>query len=213
MNQRQLEVFEAVMRTGSLSMAARALGVSQPAVSKSLRLAEQAAGFVLFRSVRGRLFPSTEAQTLLPQVERLRSDLDAVTRLIRQLRDGSAGSVTVAAPGSVANSFITPAVARFVRERPNIQVEIMVLPTEMVADRVAGSQADFGVIHQPTDNPYLNGEVVCEGEGICVMPRTHPLADRKAIGVRDLQKDPLICYREDTAIGRLVRKALKTAGQ
>ena len=49
MNFRQFEVFEAVMRTGSLSEAARALGVTQPAVSKSLRLTEQAAGFVLFR--------------------------------------------------------------------------------------------------------------------------------------------------------------------
>ena len=54
------------MRTGSVSQAARALNLSQPAISKSLRLAEQAAGFVLFRRVRGRLFPSPEAETLLP---------------------------------------------------------------------------------------------------------------------------------------------------
>ncbi len=212
MNPRQLEVFAAVMRTGSLSMAARVLGVSQPAVSKSLRLAEQAAGFVLFRSVNGRLFPSTEAQTLLPQVDRVRADLDAVDLLLRQLRDGSAGSVTVAAPGSVANSFITPAIARFTRERPNIRVEIMILPTATAADRVAGSQADFCVIHQPHDNPYLNGEVICEGDGICVVRREHPLASRRTITVRDLQKEPLICYREDTAIGFLVREALKSAG-
>lgn len=212
MNPRQLEIFEVVMRTGSLGKAARALGVSQPAVSKSLRLAEQAAGFVLFRSVRGRLFPSTEAETLLPEVERLRSDLDSIDRLIRQLRDGSAGSVTVAAPGSVGNSFLTPAVARFSRERPDIRVEIKILPTAMVAEQVAGSQADFGVVHQPTDNPHLNGEVICEAEGICVLPRRHPLADRKTLSVRDLQRERLICYREDTAIGSLVRKALASAG-
>jgi DNA-binding transcriptional LysR family regulator len=212
-NLRQLEVFEAVMRTGSVSEAARALSVSQPAVTKSLRLAEQAAGFVLFRRVRGRLFPSPEAETLLPQVERMRSDLGAISLLIRQLRDGNAGSVTVAAVGSVAHPFITPAVAQFTRERPNIRVEVMILPTATVADRVAQSQADFGVVHQPTDNPYLDGEVICQAEGICVMPKKHPLAQRKTIAARDLLNEPLICYREDTAIGWLVRKALSAAGE
>lgn len=213
MNLRQLEMFEAVMRTGSVSEAARALSVSQPAVTKSLRLAEQAAGFVLFRRVRGRLFPSPEAETLLPQVERMRSDLGAISLLIRQLRDGNAGSVTVAAVGSVAHPFITPAVAQFTRERPNIRVEVMILPTATVADRVAQSQADFGVVHQPTDNPYLDGEVICQAEGICVMPKKHPLAQRKSIAARDLLDEPLICYREDTAIGWLVRKALGAAGE
>lgn len=212
MNLRQLEVFEAVMRTGSVAQAARALNVSQPAVSKSLRLAEEAAGFVLFRRVRGRMFPSPEAETLLPQVGRVRGDLDTIALLIRQLRDGNAGSVTVAAPGSVAHGYITPALARFSREHPNIRIEVMILPTMEVADRVAESQADFGVVHQPTDNPYLDGEVICEAEGICVLPRKHPLAERKTLGARDLQRESLICYREDTAIGWLVRKALAAAG-
>ncbi len=212
MNLRQLEVFEAVMRTGSIGQAARSLDVSQPAISKSLRLAEEAAGFVLFRRVRGRVFPSPEAETLLPQVERVRGDLDTIALLIRQLRDGHAGSVIVAAPGSVAHAFITPAVAAFARERPQIRVEVMILPTAMIADRVAESRADFGVVHQPTDNPYLDGEVICEAEGICVMPKKHALAQRRTVSARDLRRERLISYREDTAIGALVRKALRTAG-
>ena len=213
MNLRQLEIFEAVMRTGSVAQAARALGVSQPAISKSLRLAEEAAGFVLFRRVRGRVFPSPEAETLLPQVERVRGDLDIISTLIRQLRDGNAGSVTVAAPGSVAHGFITPAIAAFAQERPNIRVEVMILPTTAVADRVAESQADFGVVHQPTDNPYLDGEVICEADGVCVMRRSHPLAQRKSVSARELLAEKLICYREDTAIGWLVRRALRAAGE
>jgi DNA-binding transcriptional LysR family regulator len=212
MNPRQLEVFVAVMRTGSLGMAARVLGISQPAVSKSLRVAEHAAGFVLFRRVRGRLFPSPEAEALLPQVERLSADLDAIALLVRPLRDGAAGSVTVAAAASVAHPFVTPALARFMRERPGIRAEIMILTTADLADRVAGGRADFGIVHQPTDNPYLSGELVCEGEGICVVPRRHRLAERRTLSVRDLQKERIICYREDTAIGSLVRKALKSSG-
>jgi DNA-binding transcriptional LysR family regulator len=212
MNLRQLEVVEAVLRTGSLREAARMLGVSQPAVSKSLRLAEQAAGFVLFRRTRGRMFASTEAQQLLPEIERLRSNLAGIAALMRRLRDGGAGSVTVAAPSSLALPFVTPAVVRFGRARPGIRVETMILPTATVADRVVRSEADFGVVHQPTDSPYLDGDVVCEGEGVAVLPRRHALASRRTLTVQDLRAERLICYREDTAIGSLVRRALRAAG-
>ena len=52
---RQIEVFHAVYTHGSISAAARALGVSQPSVSKTLRHAEDSLGFPLFQLARGRL--------------------------------------------------------------------------------------------------------------------------------------------------------------
>lgn len=212
MNLHQLEVFEAIMRTGSVSEAARALDVSQPAVSKTLRLAEQAAGFVLFRRVRGRLYPSPEAETLLPQVEQVRNELDSVSLLIRQLREGHAGQVVVASAASLGHAFVTPAIAQFSRANPDIRIEVRILPTFQVADLVAQSQADFGLVHEPTPNPYIDGENICQGEAICFMPKDHPLATRRSIGPRDLQGTPLLCYREDTAIGSRVRKAIADAG-
>lgn len=211
-NLRQLEVFEAIMRNGSVSEAARSLGVSQPAVTKSLRLAEQAAGFLLFRRVRGRLFPSPEAEMLLPHVEQIRSDLGGISSLMQQLREGNAGSVTVAAPASLAQSFLTPAIAKFIRERPSIQVEAMILPTQLVADRVAQSQVDFGLVHEPIDNGRIDDELVSQSEAVCIMRHDHPLAQRRTVGARDLRGGPLICYRDDTAIGSRVRKALIAAG-
>lgn len=211
MNLRQLEVFEALMQSRSVSGAARLLSLTQPAVTKSLRLAEQSAGFLLFRRVRGRLYPSPEAETLWPQVERVRSDLGAVSLLLRQLRDGNAGSVTVAAVGGVAHSFVTPAIVRFARMHPKIRVESMILPTSSVVERVAQSQADFGLVHEPVDNPYIDGETICQAEAVCVMPRRHGLARRRTIGIRDLEGVPLISFRVDTAIGRLVRNAIAEA--
>jgi DNA-binding transcriptional LysR family regulator len=213
MNAHQLEVFEAIMRTGSVSEAARTLDVSQPAVSKTLRLAEEAAGFVLFRRVRGRLYPSPEAETLLPQVEQVRNEMIAISLLIRRLRDGHAGQVTVASAASLAHAFLTPAIGQFSRANKDIRIEVQMLPTHQVAERVAQSHADFGLVHEPTDNPYIDGENICLAEAVCFMPKDHPLASRRSVGPRDLQAQPLLCYRDDTAIGRLVRKALADAGQ
>jgi DNA-binding transcriptional LysR family regulator len=212
MNLHQLEVFEAIMRTGSVSEAARALDVSQPAVSKTLRLAEQAAGFVLFRRVRGRLYPSPEAETLLPQVEQVRGELNAIGLLIRQLREGHAGQVVIASAASLGHAFVTPALAQFCPANPAIRIEVRILPTFQVADLVAQSQADFGLVHEPTPNPYIDGENICQGEAVCFMRRDHPLAGRRSLSPRDLQDSPLLCFREDTAIGSRVRKAIADAG-
>jgi DNA-binding transcriptional LysR family regulator len=210
-NARQLEVFEAVMRSGSVGDAARALGVSQPAVTKSLRVAEQAAGFVLFRRLRGRLYPSPEAETLLPEVQRIRRDLGAVSLLLRQLRDGNAGSVTVACTASLAQFLLTPALARFRRERPGIRIEVRILPSASVIDTVAHSRADFGLVYYPTDNLYVDGEVLYVGEAIAVMPTRHRLAAHRTVAARELADSPLITFPEETGIGWLVRQSLQAA--
>ncbi len=64
MKLRHLEIFYAVMTCGSLSRAAEALNISQPAASKALKSAEMKLGFTLFQRVRGKLLPTSEAITL-----------------------------------------------------------------------------------------------------------------------------------------------------
>lgn len=211
MNVRQIEIFEALMRTGSVSAAARALNLSQPAVTKSLRLAEQSAGFTLFRRVRGRLFPSREAESLLPGVKKVREDLEAVAQRIHQLKHGSAGTVTIASVASLTHALLTPVVARFARERPDIRIEVTSLPSRMVVETVANSQADLGLIHDPSDNLYVDGDDLCQAEVVCVVPRKHALARRRSLGAADLQQESLITFRADTPLGAAVRRALSDA--
>lgn len=66
MRLKHIEVFHAVMQTGSVSAAARLLHVTQPAVSRTLQHAELQLGFPLFERVRGRLTPTNEAAALFP---------------------------------------------------------------------------------------------------------------------------------------------------
>ncbi|CAJ3076526.1 LysR family transcriptional regulator [Burkholderia pseudomallei] len=61
LNLRQIEVFRAIMLTGSISGAAKLLHVSQPAVSRLISYAEQRLGLALFERIKGRLYPTPEA--------------------------------------------------------------------------------------------------------------------------------------------------------
>ena len=69
MKLRHLEIFHAVMTCGSLSRAAEALNISQPAASKALKSAEMKLGFTLFQRVRGKLLPTSEAITLFEKAQ------------------------------------------------------------------------------------------------------------------------------------------------
>src|SRR5690606_38532804 len=81
MRLRHIEIFEAIRRTGSLTEAAAALHISQPAASKLLAHAEMQLGFKLFERVKGRLVATREAEILSPEVTRLNQDLNSVRRL------------------------------------------------------------------------------------------------------------------------------------
>ena len=90
MRLRHIEVFNAVMHTGSVSAAARLINISQPAVSRTLQHAELQLGFALFQRSKGRLTPTSEALALLPHMEKLFAQLEEVQRLADSLRKGRA---------------------------------------------------------------------------------------------------------------------------
>src|SRR3954451_5356982 len=88
MNLRQIEVFHAVYVSGSVTAAARALHVSQPSVSKTLRHTEDGLGFALFRRLKGRLLPTEEARVLFREVDEVYGRLGSLRVTARNLRSG-----------------------------------------------------------------------------------------------------------------------------
>ena len=81
MRLRYIELFHAVLSTGSLTGAANLLNVSQPAASKALQQAESHLGFPLFSRVRGRLQPTQQALLMRHQIDKLMRDLYDLRRL------------------------------------------------------------------------------------------------------------------------------------
>jgi len=87
MNLRQIEAFRAVMTEGSVTQAAVALGVTQPAVSCLIANLEESMGFLLFKRHRGRFQPTGEAEIFLEDAERLLASHSRATRTARDIRD------------------------------------------------------------------------------------------------------------------------------
>ena len=109
LNVRHLAVFRAVVKAGSISAAARVLHVSQPAITKSVRLLESEIGLPLFLRVNGRIVLTPEAEVLMPEVERLFGNVAAVRQLAEEIRDGFSGSVSLATVTTLSASLVANA--------------------------------------------------------------------------------------------------------
>src|ERR1044071_8443250 len=97
MNLRHIEIFHAVYVNGSVSGAARALNVSQPSVSKTLRHAESLLGFPLFERANGRLIATEDAHTLFGEVREIQDRVQALREASRNLRRGAGAVLRVSA--------------------------------------------------------------------------------------------------------------------
>ncbi|EHP38879.1 LysR family transcriptional regulator [Cupriavidus basilensis OR16] len=211
MRLRQIEVFRAVMLTGTVSEAARLLHVSQPVVTRVLQHAEATLGFRLFDRVKGRLRATPEATALYGDVERLYGEIERVRRVSESLRHKGAGRLRVAATPSLANPLLVPAVRRFCARHPDTQVQVLTHHTDEIVQGLLANQIDLGFAFSPPRHEAILSEPVAGGQMLLAVPRGEPLAARGRradVPMHKLVERPFIAYDDNSSLGLLVRQTL-----
>ena len=116
----------AVARGGSLSAAARALGVNHSTVSRRLAALEAASGQTLFRRLSGGYVPTPAGETLIEVAERLEAELQGLERLLSGRDIRLRGTLRLTAPDDMANHLLLPLLADFRRAFPGILLELAI---------------------------------------------------------------------------------------
>jgi DNA-binding transcriptional LysR family regulator len=207
-----MEVFHAIMRTGSVTGAARALNVTQPAVSAVLKHCEGQLKMKLFARVSGRLQPTAEALAIFPEVAAIFGRIEAVNLLTQDLVGGRLGTLSIAASFPIANGFLARAVATFIAERPKVRIALQSLTSPQVLDRVVHREVDLGIAYAPVVSAEVQTKVLVRTHIACVMRSDHPLASRKEVAVRDLEAHSIVTYLPQALFRRYVDQALSDAG-
>ncbi|WP_439495285.1 LysR family transcriptional regulator [Bosea sp. (in: a-proteobacteria)] len=212
MRARQIEVFRMVMRCGTLTSAAEALNVSQPALSQILLHTEDELGFKLFLRVKGRLIPTPEAEELYPEVERLFGDLEGLRRRAGDLRQGKSGVVRLAASAPPSLSLVPEALRHFRAAHPDMRILSYVVPAEIIMGMLDSGQAGLGIAMNDRPIPLIDTEIIGHTKVVCVLPAGHRLASSIAVSAGDLDGETLISYRAQSLPGQLLRAALGREG-
>jgi DNA-binding transcriptional LysR family regulator len=212
MNARQLEVFRAIMRSTSMTAAAKSLNVSQPAMSKVLRHFEDQLGYALFERVNGRLLPTTEARLLFDEADRVLREIEVVRELAVRIREKRVGMLRIGASAPPTFGVLPAAIARFQARHPDVKIVLRTLPAPDLAEKIADGDVDLGLSVSALRAPALQAEVLGTTEIVAVLPKDSPLAQRRVITPADLVGYRLISYGSHADVGPLLDEAFASAG-
>ncbi|MCA1662344.1 MAG: LysR family transcriptional regulator [Novosphingobium sp.] len=179
MNLRHIEIFHAVYVNGSVSAAARALNVSQPSVSKTLRHAESLLGFNLFQRTNGGLVPTEDAHVLFSDVSEIQDRVYALREAGRNLRRGIAGVLRVSALPSLALDALPTAVARFLRNHPNVKFDLQTVHHDDLLRKLYERETDVAIAYQVPPATPIGNRWLGEGE-LVVLYREQDMPDAPA---------------------------------
>ncbi len=207
-NLRHIEIFNAIMRTGSMTAAARLLNVTQPAVSAALKQLEARLKLTLFDRSGGRLQPTSNARALLPDVAEIFGRAGAIERLSQDLAQGHRGVFTVAATPPLGDGFVAKAVATFVAQRPGVKIGLQSIASALVLDRVIRREADLGVVYEPVVSSAVDVETLSRGRIGCILPAKHRLARKASVTMTDLAPYPVVTYLPQALLRAYIDRAL-----
>ncbi|RYC23278.1 LysR family transcriptional regulator [Ciceribacter ferrooxidans] len=212
LNQRQIEVFNAVMVNKSVTAAAAALGTSQPTISRELREMEQRIGFDLFLRFGKRLTPTNQALLLHEVVRRSFVGMDEISRAASAIRTYSAANFRIATIPAFAESVMPRVAQRLQESRTAVHLSLHSLEELSLQHEVSTTVFDLGVTEGRFEQQGVVSQVIEVGELVCVLPIGHPFAGKKVLQPEDFNNEPFVYFSQDDPYRRKLDDIFFEAG-
>lgn len=192
MNFRQVEAFRAVMLTGSVTKAAKAMNVTQPAVSRLLKDFASQTGLMLFERDGAGVRPTEQARQLFEEVNRAYVGLDNIMHAALQIRQKDTADLSIIAISAIAITVIPEMVQSFLRKYGPQKFLINTLNTQDTINEVKRSAISLGIVELPVAPGQLSVERLPTTRAVAVLPKGHRLAQKKSLSATDFQSENFI---------------------
>jgi len=175
---RQLQHVAAIGQYRSFGRAAQALGMSQPALSKSIRVLEAALGVRLFERGKSGASPTVFGHLVLSRSGALFHNLDALMAEIDRMNNLASGALAVGAGFFPYDTFVVPAIERLARAYPGLHLRVVQADWRTVANQVLTGAIDIGVagVARANRDPALLVESLTVQAARFFVRRGHPLS-------------------------------------
>ncbi len=212
MNYRQLEIFCAIMERASITDAAQHLGLSQPAVSKSLKAMEDQLNIRLInRTTRG-LHPTDEARELYAEAQRVLQGFAHFETFARDLRKLEHARLVVGVMPALSTTWLARVVAGFSTEYPEVSLVLRAQGSANIVKLVAQGELDIGVGQVRSDDPVVSKRKLYDLHIMCALPIGHPLNGQDEVTPLDLHERSLILLSTHDEFRRMLDGQLLSKG-
>ncbi|SJZ58030.1 DNA-binding transcriptional regulator, LysR family [Enhydrobacter aerosaccus] len=193
---RQLRAFLLTAENGSASTAARALGVTQPAVSQQLQELEKLLRVRLMERVGIRMLPTLAGRALIDPIRRALSAIDQIEPTIASFREGDSRLVRLGTGATACIHFLPGPLARTQAQMPNLQILVVTGNTDEIVAAVEDGSIDVALVTGEVSraNPSIHMEPVFEEELVGILPKKLEYQLPKMLRPQDLVRVPLILF-------------------
>jgi LysR family transcriptional regulator for metE and metH len=182
---KQLRVFAAVAKSGRITAAANALGVTPPAVTLQLKLLEQSVGLPLFDRSQSGLRPTDAARYIMQLEARIESAMDECDQELRALKGLGQGRVSIGVV-STTKYFAPQALAAFARQNPDVKLELSVGNRDETIAALESLSIDMAIMGRPPATMELEKQDIGDHPHVIIAAPDHRLAGAKHIPLRAL---------------------------
>ena len=209
---RQLSNFVAAVETGSLSAAARTLGVTQPAASQQVKELEHALSTRLLQRGSGRVRPTAAGEVVLAQARRVQAAIDDLLAAAAAFQDGEMGRLRLGTGATACIHLLPPVLARMKQRMPGLEIIIATGNTPDMLQRVLAGNLDLALVTLPGRlDRALEAQRILE-EPLVAYANAAMLPAEAAMGPAQLAALPLILYESGGVTRALVDAWFGRAG-
>ena len=209
---REMELIHSILSYGTMSKAAAQLGISQPAISRMVKHAEERTGLQLFERRGSRLIPTSDLNSLTTAFERVFFSVDRVQGLAMALSAGLGRPMHISTMSVLSTTLLTPAFVKLRQARPHTPMAVKLNHRQGVEQDVIREDSDLGLVHGVFHHEALEAMTLCRARVICLMHKDHPLATLSEIGPADLIEEDLISMGRNSPLSQAVLDAFEEAG-
>lgn len=209
---RQIDAFRTVMLVGTVTLAAKMLSISQPAVSRLILDLEEQLGFQLFLRSGRRLVPTEEANLLADEVHRALSGLERIKDTAAAIASFRHARISFISNQNFSSVILPELIKRFAVLRPETAVVVEVQASEDAVEWMARQSLDFGIVPGQIEAPLMNELPLVDRPSVCIVPEDHALAKRAKIVPKDLEGVNFISYRSGTSFRFVIDEVFKKHG-
>jgi DNA-binding transcriptional LysR family regulator len=208
----QLEAFVEVARRRSVTAAAGALFVTQPALTARLNALETTLGVQLVhRRRRGGAQLTEQGRVFLPYAERAVEAVAEGRRVLDALAEGRAGQVAIGCSPAVSTYVLPTILRRFAATHPGVQLAVRTGHSEEVLELVKREQVEIGLVRALRD-PQVESFGLYEDRLVLVVHPSHPFARAGEVRLEQLSDERFILFDRESSYHELTSALFREAG-